>query len=310
MKRCLACGEQIYGDIPMHPPCMKKVFDADYLPAADFSVNDLHAPLFPPGPPDLQLEKFSISEIQAAAPVSFLRREKRLEPGGKNPAYFLKLPVDSLKDLPQNQNFCMSIASRLDVPSSPNTLITLRDNTPVYLVRRCGNEKDRKLRCKSFTQILGKENKHDGTLEEIGEKIKRISEIPGLDVQLFFEMVMLSFILGHGDLHLDKFSVLYDEKKIVRLAPLEDMASTKLFRPDEPDFALPMMGKTTNITGGDFQEFARFLKIYPKSYDKMFMRFFKGKRLIGRRIKHSALDIDMKLTLSDIVNERFKRLLQ
>jgi serine/threonine-protein kinase HipA len=194
--------------------------------------------------------------------------------------------------------------------AAPHTLITLSDNTTAYLIRRCGREKDQKLLCKTFSQILGKEDKHDGTLEEIGEKIKRISEIPGLDVQLFFEMVLLSFILGHGDLHLDKFSVFYDEKKIVRLAPLEDMASTKLFRPDEPDFAMPMMGKTNDITGSDFQEFARHLKIYPKSYDKMFLRFFKGKRLIGRRIKHSALEMDEKLTLSDIVNERFKRLLQ
>jgi hypothetical protein len=73
---------------------------------------------------------------------------------------------------------------------------------------------------------------------------------------------------------------------------------------------MPMLGKTNDISGKDFQEFARFLKIYPKSYDKMFMRFFKGKRLIGRRIKNSNLDIDKKLALSDIVNERFKRLLQ
>lgn len=306
-KQCLSCGEKIYGGTLLHPPCMKQVFDAQYVPPLDISINDLPDTSTKPDQPTTP---FSISHAQLNVPITFNRKQRKLVKGGSKVDYTLKLPLENFEHLPQNQNFSMSIASRLKVPVCPHTLIPLKDNTFAYLVKRPDIVNGKKLGSKTFFQLLGKEKIHSGSLEEIGDKIRRISEIPGLEVQLFFEIVLLSFILGHSDLHFKKFSILYEGKgKNVRLAPMEDLASTKLFQPKEDDFALPMNGKTRDMTGEDFREFSRYLRIPAKAYEKMFLRFFEGRRLIGRRIKQSNLDTDEKIEFADIVNERFKRLL-
>ncbi|MCP5106646.1 MAG: type II toxin-antitoxin system HipA family toxin [bacterium] len=310
-KRCLSCGEQIYGDTAMHSPCITKVFDTQYIPGVTFSMTDPgdHPDVEKPGPPG---ETFSISHLQSSLPLTLNKAQKELEAGGRKPGYTLKFPVESIDGLPRNQNLCMTIASRMRVMVPPHSLLKLQDDTMALLVKRYGRWEDgKKAGIKTFAQILDNGDIHSTSLDEMGDKLRRVSEIPGLDTQLFLEMILFSFLIGHSDLHLKKFAVRHDERKRnVRLAPMDDLAATKLFRPDEDDFAIPMMGKTTGITGSDFREFAEFLKIHPKAYERMFLRFFRGKRLIGKRINQSVLETDEKIKFSDIVNERFTRLLQ
>lgn len=304
MKRCLSCGEKLYGDAVMHLPCNKRVYDSEYVPELDISLDDI------PMEPDRSAEKFSVSNVQTTVPLVFRRRAKKLELGNaKEYDYLLKLPVFTIPTLTQNQNLCMTIASRLGVPVPVHSLIPLGTGAHACIVKRYDMVYGEKKRVKTFDRILEKENIHAGSLEEIGEKIRRTSEIPGLDVQLFFEMVLLSFLIGHSDLHFKKFAVLYDDTREVRLAPMEDLVSTKMFRPDEEDFNIPMMGKTAGITGSDLKAFSAHLKIPAKSYDRIFIRFFKGKRVIGNRLKHSVLETDDRIAFSDITNDRFKRLL-
>lgn len=304
-KRCLSCGERIYGQTLMHPPCMKKVFDTTYMPEVIPDPEQIPEPI-----PLPDKRPFAIADVQRSLPFTFQRKQKILAAHGRKPDYNLKLPAPGIKGLTENQNICLGIATRLQVPVPEHTLVNLGDMGTALLLKRFDRVDGEKLRHKTFTQILEVEDKYNATLEAIGEKIKRISEIPGLDVQLFFEMVMLSFLLGHADLHLDTFSVLYDDRRLVRLAPLETLASTQLLGAHDGDFTLPMLGKTENITGRDFLAFSRHLGIYPKSYNKIFLRFFRGKRLIGRKINHSTLSNDDKIAFSDIVNERFRRLVQ
>lgn len=304
MIRCLSCGEKLYGDAVMHLPCNKRVYDTEYVPDLDVSLDGI------PMEPDRSMEKFSVSNVQTSVPLIFQRRQKKLELGtaGKYD-FMLKLPVFTIPTLTQNQNLCMTIAGRLGVPVPAHSLIPLGPKDHAFIVKRYDTIEGQIKRVKTFDRILEKEDIHSGSLEEIGEKILRTSEIPGLDVQFFFEMVLLSFLIGHSDLHFKKFAVLYDDTREVRLAPLEDLVSTKMFHPDEEDFAIPMMGKTDNITGSDFKAFSGHLRIPAKSYERIFLRYFKGKRLIGNRLKHSVLETDDRIKFSDITNDRFKRLL-
>ncbi len=317
MKQCFACGEKIYSDVPIHPPCGKKVFGVSYLPLVDITDADVSATASEktetpenPGESKQGPGPFSISDVQKELPLWFNRRFKELEKGGHRSPYTLKLPVEEIEGLPENQNLSLNIASVVGISVPYHALVKRKDNENTCLVvRRFDLRKHWKIRWKNFTRVLEKTNKHDATLEEIGEKILRISEVPGLDVQLFFEMVMLSYIIGCSDLHLDKFAITYNEKRRVRMAPLLDVVSTKLFRENEEELSLPMLGKTNDLSGEDFAAFARHLKIPPKAYDKMFLRFYGGKRKIGRLIKLSQLGMDEKIRYSDIVNERFRRLM-
>ncbi len=284
---------------------MRRVFAVEYFPALQLDSDEL--PVSPAKPTD---DWFSVSQLQPLLQVTFNRKEKFLEKKGRKPDYTLRMPLDFLPTLTSNQNLCMTIASRLGVLIPPHCLIPLETNGYACISQRFDRVDEEKLTRKSFDRILDRSDCYAGTVEEIGEKIRKTSEIPGLDVQLFFEMILLSFIIGHNDLHLKKFSVLYCNKRHVRLAPLEDIASTKLLFPEEEDFALPMMGKTNNITGEDFANLAGHLKIPAKSYERLFLRFYKGKRLISRVIKHSALEMSEKITFSDMIDFRFRKLMQ
>ena len=304
MKQCLRCGEKIYGTTLLHPPCAKMVFGVNYLPVVDLEPDEI------PVPQPLENGRQSISFVQPEIHLTFNRYFKEMEKKGRKPGYIFKPAVEGIPRVPELQNLALGIAARLGIAVPRHSLIRLKDGSTTGLIlKRFDRIKGEKIRTKTFTRLLNKEHIHDGSLEDIGAKIWKISQIPGLDVQLFFEMILLSFLIGHSDLHFDKFSILYDEKRNVRLAPMKDLVSTKLLFPNEDDFALPMLGKTDNITGDDLAAFARHLDIPQKAYDKMVLRFFDGKRSIGRLIKHSILDMNDKIKFEDIVNDRFKRLL-
>lgn len=163
----------------------------------------------------------------------------------------------------------------------------------------------KRVRQKDFCQILRRENKYSAALEEIGGKFKEISTDPKRDIQLFFERVLLHFIVGHGDSHLQNYSIFIPDSKSVRFSPVFDIVSSKLYVRREVDSALMLNGKKNNLTREDFDAFAEFLKIPMKNrYQK-----FEGKfRFIEFTILKSSLPENYQKKLIAIVRSQFARL--
>ncbi len=248
--------------------------------------------------------KMSISGVQ---PKLSLKLDKRLgelivaPTGGE---YIFKPQIPAFPNIPENENCCMDIAGALDINVPPHCLLTLKDGTLAYIVKRFDRHGDEKIHQEDFYQILEKTDKYIGSLEQIGRKLKEISAAPGLDVQLFFERVVLSFLLGNGDAHFKNFSISYHDDG-VRLSPAYDIVSSKLVIPKEEDSALTINGKKNNLTHNDFGALAEHLKIPQKvRYDK-----FSGKKsLINRFIQESQLPQNFKAKFIEIVTSRFERL--
>ena len=78
------------------------------------------------------------------------------------------------------------------------------------------------------------------------------------------------------------------------------MVSSGLVLPESEDFATPMLGKTRGINGQDFLNFSRHLKIPEKAYVNIFLRYFKGKRTIGKLINDTDIYRDTKTTLNKL----------
>ncbi len=226
----------------------------------------------------------------------------------------------------------------------PHCLLTLKDGTLAYIVRRFDRHGGKKIHQEDFYQILEKKDKYSGSLEQIGNKLREISAVPGLDVQLFFEQVLLSFvrirftpkhttgcmlqtavglpealalgvfgvkrigtlsfILGNGDGHLKNYSISYHQDG-VRLSPAYDIVCSKLVIPNEEDSALMINGRKNNLTHNDFDILAEVLKIPQKiRYDK-----FVGKAaLVKQFIQESQLPKDFKTKFIQIVCSRYERL--
>ena len=278
---------------------MKDLFGVEYLPKVNLTLAEVSIKA------QKMVGKLSISGIQPKLSMELNRKNRELEVVSEGGKYILKPQVPTFPDLPQNENLCMSIASNMGIDAPPHSLLKLKDNSWAYVVKRFDRDKEGKMHQEDFFQILGKKDRYQGSLEEIGKKLSQISEIPGLDVQFFYERVLFFFIIGNGDAHLKNFSIVYNKFGHIRLSPAYDIVSSKLVIPEEEDFALSMNGKRNKITGNDFNKFLTFLKIPNKEINR---KFLDKEDLIRGFIKDSELDKDQKERLSGIVRERFSRL--
>lgn len=298
MSYCTLCGKKS-DDIEVgHKSCVKKLFNADYWPKINLGLSDVALRA------QEMAGKLSISGVQAKLSLKLNRRIKELEVTGKGGEYILKPQIETFPHIPQNENLCMNIAGNLGIMVPAHSLIQLKDRSWAYIVRRFDRVKKDKLHQEDFCQILGRQDKYQGSCEEIGKKLKEISDVPGLDVQLFFERILFFFIIGNGDAHLKNFSIIYDEAGHVRISPAYDIVSSKLVIPKEEDFALTINGKRNKITGKDFNQLAQTLKTRPKaSYQKILGKI----TLVNEFIKNSLLTSEEKERLTQVVKERVSR---
>lgn len=311
MKRCGICGKEIKrGKNPKyHPICIKRTFGSGYLPEVAVSPED-----FSKKKEEVR-DKFSIASVQPRLQLVLNRRRKQLEPVGQfgflqdTGDFILKSAMSSFPHAPEIEKICMTAASLYGIETPHHCLVRLEDYSTAYLVRRYDRRENQTLTQKSIREILGRDNKYMGDLLDAGKVVRRLSEFPGLAVQYFFERLVFSFVVGHDDLHLDSFNMLYDGDGPPRLAPATGIISNKLLLPNSDDFAMSANGKVNGLRGHHFRKMAKPLRIPAKAYSRMVLRFYKQKRVIGRLIKESALTTEQKVKFSEIVNERFKRLL-
>jgi len=278
---------------------LKNLFDVNYLPKIDLSLTDI------PTAAQEMAGKMSISGVQPKLSMKLDKKNGALEVAGEGGEYILKPQLQTFNNIPQNENLCMDIAASLGIQVPPHALVSLKDNSLAYIVKRFDRIKKEKLHQENFFQILGEKDKYKGSMEKIGKKLKEISEIPGFDAQLFFERILYFFIIGNGDAHLKNFSIIYDKENFIRLSPAYDIVSSKLVIPREEDSALTINGKKNNLARKDFDELVNALKINSKASYKNILGSIKT---IDRLIKNSLLTDEEKKSLSSIVKERALRL--
>ena len=298
---CDICGEGLDDKARFHAACLRRLFGTPALPAVELSHRDVLTKA------QEMAGRMSISGVQPK--LSMSRQGSRLIPVTAGGQFILKPQTERFPLLPQNENLCMSIAGLLKIDIPPHGLFDLLDGVPAYLVRRFDRTKDGgKLRCEDFAQILEEDDKYSGSMERIGKKVRELSSVPGLDVQLFFERVLLNFLLGNGDAHLKNFSMLEAEDDGLRLSPAYDIVCSKVVIPKETDCALTVNGKQNRLGRGDFERLADTLKIPPKVVGTIFERFGYGYPMMLEQVQHSRLTGDMKDKVLRIVEERHQRM--
>lgn len=252
--------------------------------------------------------KMSISGVQPKLSVKLADREKdpHLEVIGDDGRYILKPQVQAFANLPENEELCMTIAEDIGIDVPAHCLVHLKDNSLAYVVKRFDRQGRRKIHQEDFSQILEKQDKYNGSVEEIGKKLKAVSEVPGLDVQLFFERVVFNFLIGNGDAHAKNYSVIYTEEGLARLAPAYDLVCSRIIIPEESDeSALTIHGKKSRIKKRDIDLLADNLGIPEKI---RFEKFEWKKEIFRSRLKESLLPNGLAKAFDNLLIERFQRL--
>lgn len=243
--------------------------------------------------------RLSISGVQPKLSVKLDRNSGILIVVDKDGEYILKPQTSAFPNIPENEKCCMDIAEALDIEVPPHCLLTLKDKSLAYVVKRFDRNKKDKIHQEDFAQILGND-KYNGSVEQVAKKLKEISSAPGYDVQLFFERVVLNFILGNGDAHLKNYSVSYKEDGI-RLSPAYDIVCSKLVIPNEEDSALTINGKKNKLSLDDFNSLAERLSIPEKiRYQKFDSKF----DLISKLIDKSAIEKNKQKQFLEVISHR------
>jgi serine/threonine-protein kinase HipA len=298
---CDICGKASEDGNRYHAACLRRLFGTASLPIIELTHAEVLARA------QEMAGRMSISGVQPK--LSMSRKASRLVPVTDGGLYILKPQTERFPLLPQNENLCMTIADRMEIDVPPHGLFDLRDGSLAYIVRRFDRTPSgHKLRCEDFQQILGENDKYAGSAERIGKNVRELSSVPGLDAQLFFERVLLNFLLGNGDAHLKNFSLLETEDGGLRLSPAYDIVCSKAVIPKETDFAITLNGKSDKITTRDFEKFGAYLKIPLKVVADIFERFGQRRSIILEEISRSRLSVELQEKVRRVVEERHKRI--
>lgn len=297
MKRCDMCGLPIEGDAAFHTACARALFGSTSVPTISMTLDDVATEAH------RMAGKMSISGVQPK--LSVTRRGKQLVAVESEGRYILKPQTQSFRHLPENENLSMNMAAQLGIEVPPHGLFRLKDASWCYVIRRFdrmpGGEKRR---CEDFAQILGKE-KYSGSHEQLGKRLREISEFPGLDAQLFYERVLLSYLIGNGDAHLKNYSILETDAGRLRLSPAYDMVCSRLLIPREDDCALTINGKHNKVRRRDFGLLAETLRIPEKAQADIVARLEAIRAIAARDVPDSYLPPDDQAQMLQIIENRW-----
>ena len=280
----------------------RKVFDIDKEPFIDLTLGGVSLKA------QEMVGKMSISGVQPKLSVKLSDKagDPHLEVTGEGGQYILKPQVQAFANLPENEELCMTIAEDIGIDVPAHCLVHLKDKSLAYVVKRFDREGRRKIHQEDFAQILEKQDKYSGSVEEIARKLKVVADVPGLDVQLFFERIVFNFLIANGDAHMKNYSVIYDEQGRVRLAPVYDLVCSRIVLPNEAnDSALTIQGRKSKIRRKEMDLLADNLEIPQKV---RFTRFAGQKENFRKRIAESLLPKDLAQSFEKLLIERFQRL--
>lgn len=161
--------------------------------------------------------------------------------GGTPSTHILKPEIERFQNTVENEAFCMRVAGHLGLAVAKVETI-LVDERPVLVVERFDRSVDpdgtiHRVHQEDFCQALGvapdKKYEQDGgpTLARIARVLQDVADAAAPAALL--RAATLNVALGNCDAHGKNFSLLHTESGALRLAPLYDLLSTRLYPLDE-----------------------------------------------------------------------------
>ncbi len=254
--------------------------------------------------------KLSVSGVQPKLSLSHDPVLKRLDVVSRGGRYILKPQTDRFPQLPENENLCMNIAALVGLEAPAHGLISLGDGRLAYIVKRFDRRGGGKKRHQEdFQQLLQKQDKYDGSYEQIANFIKKHSDHAASDLKKLYQSAVLFFVIGNGDAHLKNFSLVHGNDGGCHLSPFYDIVSSRLVLPAErEEMALSMDGKKNRIKVENFIRLARHCGLSVRREERVRNRLFELIPQIEKRIYTSFLTEPFKSRLLEIFKERMKRI--
>ena len=271
--------------------------------------------------------RLSISGVQSK--ISLTIQEKHFSTVSSQGTYILK-PSAAHYGMPygntmsENEHLTMQIARQVfSIQTAPCALVYFPDGERAYITRRFDRVGDRKLQQEDFCQLAnqsedthGKNYKYDSSYEAVGRVLKQYCPSYKVEAVKLFSLILFSYIVSNGDLHLKNFSLLESEYGDFLLSPAYDLMNTTLHIPDEKRTALEMFDtyesaffSANGFYGSDdFKHLASLYGIAASLSEKILNEFVSKEDAIAQIVEVSFLPDDAKAIYLDLVKDRISAL--
>jgi serine/threonine-protein kinase HipA len=308
MRRCLYCYNELGEETAeFHKVCSRKIFGTPIPPELPYSEDQM-----------MQLaekvikSQSTITGVQQKLSLHIEKISKKDEPQrftivGLWGGYILKPPTKQYKFLPELEDLTMHLAEISGLEVVPHSLIRLSSGNLSYITKRIDRRNEIKIHMEDMCQLTERltEQKYNGSHEQIGKAITKYSVNPGLDITIFFEQVLFSFLTGNADMHLKNFSLIDNPEIGYILSPAYDMVASKLVvEGDQEELALTLNGKKKKIRKKDFIEAINRFNIDTKAIENIFNKFKASLDNWHKFIDISFLSEEMKTEYHDLIVQR------
>lgn len=299
-RACRICLGEVAADTNYHARCLRDLFGSTKVPHLDIEVSKLHTAAL------AMVGHISLSGIQKKISVGLTADRETLQVVAEGSRYILKPQTETYPSLPENEHATTQLAKLAGVEVAANGLVTLKDGSLAYVVRRFDRlANGRKVRQEDFCQLAEKspKEKYDGSAELCVRLLRKYATEPLVEILKLYRLMLFIWLTGNGDMHLKNFSVLAGEDGLVRLTPGYDLVCTRLVIPNDP-LALSVVGKKDRLGRGDWMQFAAYCGLPEKAaarvLDQMAAVLKPGTELIGR----SFLPAEQMKAFSALLSDR------
>ncbi len=305
--KCLICYKPLDdSEIDYHQKCLKKEFGLQQMPLINIDEKSLK--LYAK---NLIEANVAITGVQPKLSLYLEKNKQNIRfTLVDNKSNFIIKPQNKIyNSLPENEDLCMNLSSVFGLKTAKHGLVRLESENLAYITQRFDRIKDNKLASEDLCQLTETltEHKDRGSYEKIGKTIKQYSSQAGFDVLSFFELVLFSYIIGNGDMHLKNFSMFENINNSFILSPAYDLVSTHLvIRNEKEQTMLTLNGKKNKITIQDFDIFAQSLDLNKKQIENSYNKFLNSYKKSKWWIENSFLPQEQKEKLQQLINLRIK----
>lgn len=290
-KKCLYCYQVLENqEQDFHVTCAKKMFGTSHAPIIDFDLKQLEILA-----QQLVVKSIAITGVQPKLSLEMEKQRNefpRLTIVGFQGNFILKPPTSSYKELPQNEDLTMHLASLVKINTAAHCLIRLQSGELAYLTKRFDRNKKEKIAVEDFCQLSENltEQKYRSSIEKVAKISHQFTSNKGLEALRLFELVLFCYLTGNADMHLKNFALIENPFGEYELSPAFDLLSTALVIPeDKEESALSINGRKNKIKRKDFDTLASNMNIHSKVLDSIYLRFEKNLPLWIDFIKQSFL---------------------
>lgn len=310
-RKCLYCykalSENELGDY--HERCSMKFFGTKMPPdftytmdqMTDLAKNVIERSIAVPGvQPKLSLT--IVKDALANGP-----RGRLTVVGALGGNYIFKPPSAHYPEMPANEHVTMRIAEEVfGIRTVPSSLIRLASGELAYITKRIDRTiNGEKIHMIDMFQILEAFDKYKSSMERIGKAITAYSSSTLLDQSYYFELALLSYLLGNNDMHLKNFSMI-NNRGGWNLSPAYDLLNVTIANPkDEDELALTLEGKKSNFRLEHFQRFGVGLGLTEKQIRNTYTNFLKNKEKAFDWLDNSFLSQEMVDGYKVVIDKRY-----